>query len=152
MPTHSLFAYGTLRDPDVLALVLGRRLDASWLRPALAPGYTLVAFPGRTYPAIRRDATAVAPGTLVGGLSASDLAALDRFEGPEYARGSIAVSVDNQAETADVYWPQVAVGAAPLWRLEDWIARYKPAFMAAEAGDIAAWRQRLRELGDEGRR
>ena len=50
-----LFVYGTLRDPDVLGAVLGR--PATGLNAA-APGYAVVNYPGRVYPALlRRPAT-----------------------------------------------------------------------------------------------
>src|SRR3569623_38566 len=47
-----LYVYGTLRDPDVLELVLGRVLAGA---AATAPGYRAEGMPGRSYPGLRRQ-------------------------------------------------------------------------------------------------
>ena len=86
VPNEALFAYGTLRDPDVLARVLGHPAPAA-AAPAVAPDCQVVFFPCRTYQALRQSPGAGAPGTLIEGLSDVDLLALDAFEGDEYRRG-----------------------------------------------------------------
>ena len=149
MPNEALFAYGTLRDPDVLARVLGHPVAAGRLRPAMAPDCQVVFFPCRTYPALRQSPGASAPGTLIEGLSDVDLLALDAFEGDEYRRGKIEVRVGGAAESAAVYWPAVAIEAGLEWRFEDWLARHKPAFLAGETADTAAWRARLTAMRNE---
>jgi Gamma-glutamyl cyclotransferase, AIG2-like len=121
----SLFAYGTLRDPDVLESVVGHSVPASRRRPALAPGYEVVFFPGRSYPAIRRRANAVAPGTLIEAVSTQEWRLLDPYEGEEYHRAPIEIIVDGRFEVADAYWPGVVIKVAPSWRFEDWQAHHK---------------------------
>ena len=147
-----LFAYGTLRDPDVCFAVLGHRLEPGQLAAALAPGCRVVTFPGRSYPGLVRAAGAVAEGTLISGLTAADLALLDRFEGDEYRRQTIELIVTGTPATADVYWPSRLIpDSAADWRLDSWVARHKTAFLAAEAGSIAQQRQPPAARADAGR-
>lgn len=143
----SIFAYGTLRDSDVLRLVLGREVDPAAVTPATAPGYRAVFFPRRTYPALIRDPTATAAGTLLTSLAPADLALLDLFEGEEYARTSIEIIVSGQPATADVYWPTQPISPdAPAWHLADWTSRHKAAFLGGEADNLIELRRRLTEL------
>ena len=58
-----LFVYGTLRDPDLLAAVLGRPLQAGEVIAAAAPGFRATHYPNRVYPALIR-----APGGFAEGL------------------------------------------------------------------------------------
>ena len=44
------FFYGTLMDPDILRLVLGRDLPASALQPAVLSGFRRSIVRGRRYP------------------------------------------------------------------------------------------------------
>ena len=141
MPARPLFVYGTLRDPEVLALVLGRVLPAGSCRAAMAPGCAAADMPGRNYPGLRREANSAAPGMLIEGLGGTDLARLDCFEGGEYARGPVEVIVNGVAINADVYWPVRAIdAAAPEWVLADWVERHKPAFLAAETEALSRQR------------
>lgn len=143
----SIFAYGTLRDPDVLKLVLGREVDPTAIAAAIAPGYRAVFFPGRTYPALLRDPSATAPGTLLTNLAAADLALLDLFEGDEYSRRAIEIIVSGQKATVDVYWPAQPISSdAPAWHLADWTARHKAAFLGVEADNLIVLRRRLTDL------
>ena len=136
-----LFVYGTLRDPDVLELVLGRVLAGA---AATAPGYRAVGMPGRSYPGLRRQPGATAEGLLLSGLSGTDLALLDLFEGEEYSRGDIEIIVTGRVVVTDVYWPVPPMPAdAGEWRLAEWRARHKNAFLAAERESIAELRRRL---------
>jgi hypothetical protein len=127
---NSLFAYGTLRDPDVLEGVLGHIVPPNRLRPATARGYAVVFFPGRTYPAIRRDENATAAGTLIDNVSEAEWLCLDTFEGDVYRRTPIDIVVDGRPVTADAYLPAIDIGPTPPWRLEDWQARSKAGFLS----------------------
>lgn len=117
-----LFAYGTLRAPELLAAVIGHPAPAV---DAIARGHRVVYYPGRTYPALIVARGHDAPGTLISGLSQQDITQLDLFEGTEYERRGIKVRVDGKLVSAEVYWPLVPIGAdAPSWRYEDWRARH----------------------------
>jgi gamma-glutamylcyclotransferase (GGCT)/AIG2-like uncharacterized protein YtfP len=139
-----LFVYGTLQDPDVLGAVLGRPVDISRLRQATAPGYRAVFYPGRVYPALVGAPDAAAAGLLIEDLSPLDLAVLDAFEGEEYRRDAIAVSLAGQQHQAGTYLPTMPIAAtSPGWSLAAWTSLHKPAVLCQETGTALALRQRL---------
>ncbi len=145
--SRPLFVYGTLRDPDVLRAVLGHPLDDIALRAASAPGIRVVYFPARTYPALLAAPASAAEGILLEHLCATDLALLDLFEGAEYVRRPLDVIVSGAIESADVYWPAVAIPPeAPDWRFDEWVGRHKSAFLAAETSGIEDLRRHLSSL------
>ena len=61
-----LFVYGTLRDPDLLAAVLGRPLAACEILAAVAPGFRAAHYPNRIYPALIRAPGAAAARPVTG--------------------------------------------------------------------------------------
>ena len=138
MSADPLFAYGTLRDSDILAGVLGRDLAPSAIRPANAPGYRAVYCPGQVYPVLAIAPANTVIGQLLHGLTPADLAILDAFEGPLYYRATISVSTEAGRETAWTYLPITpALAEATPWSLEHWTLHHKPAALAPEL-DIAA--------------
>lgn len=131
--TLPLFVYGTLRDADIVSLVLGRTVAIDTLPEATAPDYVAVPYPDRTYPALTQKIGASAPGRLLVNLSRADLARLDAFEGEEYHRDTISVLSGGQTLLALCYLPTRPVNADALpWSLADWHSRHKPAMLAAE--------------------
>ncbi|KKB11112.1 hypothetical protein VE25_14990 [Devosia geojensis] len=127
-----LFVYGTLRDPDIRAAVLGRDVEAE---PATLPGYRTVFYPGRSYPALAPAQGQRAHGLLLTGLTGADLAMLDAFEAHEYRRDAVRVATGRGAVVAETYMPVVEIGAgAREWTLEDWTVRHKTAMLAGEFG------------------
>ena len=133
MTPAPLFLYGTLRDPDILAAVLGRTVADRQLIAATAPDCVAVYYPGRVYPALVRRPGAVAPGRLLVQASADDLAALDAFEGEEYRRGSVQAMTEAGPVAAEVYWPSMPVApSAAVWTLDRWMREHKPQVIARE--------------------
>lgn len=142
-----LFVYGTLQDPDLLALVLGRAVDPRNVLAAVAPGHRAVCLPGRTYPGLRRTPGAAAAGQLLLGLSRSELKLLDAFEGDEYRRDVLPVIVDGELHRAAAYLPLAALPeAAPDWSLARWRQLHRQPMLAAERQVAEARRVRLRAL------
>lgn len=140
-PDLPLFVYGTLRDPDVLTLVLGRK-DLPVPVPAHLPDHRAVRYPGRDYPGIVPQADASAPGLLLWGLSPADLRILDAFEGQEYQRRPARVMVNGQAVPAALYWPMASIAAdAEGWSLEAWASEHKAGFLEREAETLAGLRR-----------
>lgn len=144
MTTRPLFAYGTLRDPDILAAVLGRSIPDDVRLMARAPGYAAVHYPGRFYPALIENPTEAALGLVLDGLSTVEIAMLDAFEGDEYQRLPITVVTANGALLADTYLPALAIptDAAP-WTLKGWARDHKAQMLAGELGTAEQLRQRL---------
>jgi len=133
MPLAPLFVYGTLRDPDILAAVLGRRSVAGVT--AVLHGYRAVLYPGRSYPALAPARGWSAAGLLIAGLLPEDFAALDAFETQEYRREPVRVETAAGPAEAQTYMPAVEIGAdAPEWTLEEWTLRHKAAMLSGELG------------------
>ena len=139
-----LFVYGTLRDPDLLAGVLGRPLRASAMLPAAAPGLAALHYPGRIYPALVRRPGAAAPGLVLTDLTPFERDLLDAFEGDEYRRQVIPVMIDEELHEADAYLPMTPVPAdAAPWTLAAWQAAHKARVLEAERGTADEIRARL---------
>lgn len=141
-----LFAYGTLRDPDLLAAVLGRSLPMGTTHPARAPGFKAVHYPRRIYPALVRSPGAAAEGVLITGLSPFERDLLDAYEGDEYRRTPIPTLLADEPELheADAYLPAVAVPTdAHEWSLSRWQLEHKPRVLVSESAEAARLRERL---------
>ena len=126
------FFYGTLLDPDVAALVLGRRLPPAAFLPASLPGHARRRIKGGSYPIVVRDPRAEVAGAIVGGLSARDVARLAAYEGPRYRIAPLKVKAGGVLTTVSVFEPienrfQPAAGA---WELGHWQRQHKRAFIA----------------------
>jgi gamma-glutamylcyclotransferase (GGCT)/AIG2-like uncharacterized protein YtfP len=138
------FVYGTLRDPDLLALLLGRPLSGEARLAAVAPGYRAVAWGDRPYPAL-----IVAPGGAAEGLVLTDISSfeaelLDAYEGDEYRRAVLPVLIEAELHEALAYLPITPPpAAAPDWRLGDWQVNQKPATLVSERIAAAERRQQL---------
>ena len=126
------FFYGSLLDPDVTALVLGRRLPPTAWVPAILPGHARRRIKEGTYPIAVPDPKGSIVGAIVGGLSARDVARLSAYEGPRYRVASLKVRVGGAIRRAAVFAPleerfQQTAGA---WDLAEWQRRHKRAFLA----------------------
>jgi hypothetical protein len=139
-----LFVYGTLRDPDLLAGVVGRVLAPESRLPAAAPGFRAVPYPSRVYPALVRAPGAAAPGLLLINLTSFERDLLDAYEGEEYSASPIPVMVGEELHEAFAYLPSIAVPAdAPDWTLEHWQRAHKPRVLRAEIAAAEELRQKL---------
>jgi gamma-glutamylcyclotransferase (GGCT)/AIG2-like uncharacterized protein YtfP len=85
---HRLFCYGTLQIPDVIHAVVGRHFRG---RHATLAGYTALTVRGAEYPGLRPLPGRHIAGQVYSGLTADELAILDRFEGGLYARRRLTV-------------------------------------------------------------
>ena len=123
-----LFVFGTLRDPDVLATVLGRA-DGARVEPAHLPGRAALAVAGRDYPVLVVDPGARAPGALLHGLDAVDRDRLGWFEGEAYALAPVRVETAAGPVEAVAFAATLALPTAGPWRLEDWRRGAKAGFL-----------------------
>ena len=126
------FFYGSLLDPDVTALVLGRRLPPSAWVPATLPGHARKRIKEGTYPIAVPDPKGSIVGAIVGGLSARDVARLSAYEGPRYRVASLKVRVGGAVRCVSVFAPleERFQQTAGSWELADWQRRHKRAFLA----------------------
>lgn len=126
----ALFAYGTLRFPDVLTALLGRVPEHT---PAVARGWRVAALDGRTYPVlVPGDGTAA--GVLISGLDAGEWRVIDAYEDDFYALERLTL-VDGREGWA--YLTRDRTTALPVdWSPDDFTVRH----LAAFAGACREWR------------
>ncbi len=119
-----MFFYGTLRHVPLLQQVLGR--DDLDLRAAVLPDHQVLWAAGQSFPMIRAQAGGQAPGLLARGLSDTDLARLNFYEGAfVYDLRCSTVLCADQRVQAQVYFPadDSWTPGAP-WDLAEWIAQW----------------------------
>lgn len=129
--TETMFFFGTLRDPDLLERVLGRR-DYPALFPARLPDYRVRGVKGAGFPMIEAAPGALADGLALTGLTEEDRARLDFYEG---AFGYRPYDVLLEGGTpALVYLPEPGqFSPAGDWSLFEWQRAEGPLSRAAAA-------------------
>lgn len=121
-PTPAVFLFGTLRDPDLLRVVLGAE-------PAVSAGVLADArvarAAGQSYPVLVSAKGQSAHGLVLRNLTADQLARLDYYEAP-YGYTRVETTLDVGA--AHVYRPAAPLEqeAAEDWSLAQWQAHYGP--------------------------
>jgi hypothetical protein len=126
------FFFGTLRDRDILAIVLGRALPPGCFAAAWLAGYRVVTVRRQTFPMLAPQPGGRVEGIMVDGLGSADVERIMFFESVDYRPQPLLVTTAAGALTASVFLGtgQLAPGDDP-WRFEDWLARLKPAELRA---------------------
>jgi hypothetical protein len=126
------FFYGTLLDPDVMALVIGRRLPPSAFVPAILPRHSRRRAKGATYPVVVRAMADRVRGVMVAGLTSRDVGRLAAYEGPGYRIARLKVRVGGELATVSVFEPVVArlQPSTSPWDYALWKGRHKRPFVA----------------------
>ncbi len=88
----NLFVYGTLMDKEIFQIVAGERSSSD---QAVLPGYIRKQVIGEVYPAIIQQSEHEVSGILYYNLSKTALNRLDHFEGDQYDRCPVRVSLRN---------------------------------------------------------
>ncbi|MDJ0992587.1 MAG: gamma-glutamylcyclotransferase [Dinoroseobacter sp.] len=120
----SLFVFGTLRDHDLLRIVIGREVATE---PASLAGHKVTTVAGEDFPICLPRSGSTAEGLLVSGLSDSEIVRLDFYEtGFGYSRAQYGISVAEKTVTAEMYAPdgEVLQPSDAPWSLEAWQAEY----------------------------
>ncbi|HZG05951.1 MAG TPA: gamma-glutamylcyclotransferase family protein [Streptomyces sp.] len=118
-----LFAYGTLRFPEVLRALLGRVPART---PAGVAGWRAAALEGRPYPGLV-PAGGTATGLLLTDLTPGEWRVLDAFEGEEYERRRLSLTDGRHC------WAYVWTGGGVLpgdWSAGDFAERHLAAYAA----------------------
>lgn len=139
---YSFFFYGTLRDADLRAIVLGDAASSAILAPAILRGYRRVRIAGRGYPALIPDPRGRTDGCLARGLDETTAARISYYESDDYlVRMAEVEAADGQA-AAWVFLPgrgrSMRLTPAP-WDLGLWRRRFK----AGACANARAWMARL---------
>ena len=116
------FFYGTLMDPAVLAVVIGRHLPPASRQPASLADVRRVYRAGAHYPILIPAAGERVEGLLVDGLGAADGRRLDVFEGRDYVAQTASVQPQRGGPVlAWLFMPRPHVPASALtWTPEHW--------------------------------
>lgn len=132
-----LFAYGTLRVPEVLHCLLGR-IPA--MVPATARGWRITGLPGLVYPALVAATDGEVSGILITGLTTADWLVIDGYEDDLYDLALVALT-DGTQSWAYTSWTQPTPNEDRTpWSLDDFLDRHLADYLA----QCAAWRRTLR--------
>jgi len=116
----TVFAYGTLQVPEIMAAVAGRLFPSY---PACLHDYARYSLKGRSYPGIRQHPGALTHGLLYAGIDAQSLRRLDEFEDEFYRRQTLPVTTaSGETEQAQVYVvapEHYELLASRPWNLDD---------------------------------
>ncbi len=128
------FFYGTLRDPEIARIILGRPLSGFQPTSASLKGFRAVYVAGASYPglvSVPDDAQANVTGIVVSRLSGLDVSRLDRYEGTDYAVQKVQVETSaGDVIDAHVYRPRAALRLTDKpWSLADWQRHDKKRFI-----------------------
>jgi hypothetical protein len=127
---HLLFVYGTLRDPDLFRLVVGRPLSVFSPRPLRLAGWRAAKLANVPFPVLMQAPQSHAAGLVLGPVDAGSLARLVRYEGPSYALRPLKRLCSQ--DMLHVFLPLAAPEArADDWRLEEWTALQKAETLSA---------------------
>lgn len=128
------FFFGSLRDPDILAVVLGTAPTHLSTVPATLNDFRAEYAAGYTFPVLAHHPGNSAAGILVKGLTPMDIDRIRYYEDSEYAPERVTVWAEAKAYPASVF-----VGTAILatsgqpWDYDFWRAREKPLLLAVTA-------------------
>lgn len=133
------FFFGTLMDPDVLAIVLARA-PGPFSATAVLPGYARVRVAGETYPALVSAPDGRVEGLLLRDYSDEDDRRIRFFEDFDFAIERAVVETDAGPETAYFCGAirNITATDAP-WRYEDWVRKDKVRFIRAAEIYMAAF-------------
>ncbi len=126
-----LFAFGTLRDGDVLEVVLARAPAEIERTPARLRDFRVARLPDESYPVLIASPGDIAEGLLLRGLSDQDFDRIAFFENAEYELRSCRVELDDAREVEAVYCSEGVTKTGPKrpWSLEAWQRTDKPEFI-----------------------
>jgi len=129
----ALFAYGTLRFPEVLRELLGRVPE---LTEGTVADWRVAALTDRTYPGLIRAPGATAAGVLITGLAGGEWQLLDRYEDDDY--GIEQLTLTDQRDAITYVWRNEAEAAPHDWSAPDFARQH----LADFALRCRAWRER----------
>lgn len=122
MPRQPLFFYGSLRDPELLAIVIGRRPEEVRLEPAALPDHGVRAVAGESFPCVVEAPGEEAPGALLRDATEAEAARVIFFEDEEeYAVREMGVrAAAGERVRALACFPRGITTPDGPWRFEDW--------------------------------
>jgi gamma-glutamylcyclotransferase (GGCT)/AIG2-like uncharacterized protein YtfP len=136
----ALFAYGTLRFPEVLAVLLDRMPAHT---PGTVAGWRAAALAGRVYPGLVR-ASGEVTGMLITGLTPAELRLIDEYESGPYELQLLTLNDGRDGWT--YAWTDHAVVLEDDWSPTAFAERH----LAGFAANCRAWRAGYEAAGRSG--
>ena len=135
----AFFFFGTLMDPDVLQLVLGRKVSDADLASARLHGWRRVRTAREPYPTLVRDPSGVVEGICLLRAGRGDERRIRHFENEEYAERWMTVQAERGGPVrARVFFAAPELGTTEeLWTLEGWRRAHKSVYLE----ECRAWMQ-----------
>lgn len=117
----TLFFFGTLRDEDVLRIVLGSGFEHMVMQPGHLTHYRLELVQDEDFPMLVPDDFSYVDGVVVSHLTESDLDRINYFEDIDYVLKPFEIHCGNVMETAHVYvaTDEIQPSGTP-WHYEEW--------------------------------
>lgn len=138
------FFYGTLRDRDLLSLVLGRPVARDALKPATLRDWRRHPARGKTYPILVRERGASTDGDALDGISSAEQRRLAIYEGEGYRLTRVFVTIAGAPGPLGTLLFVPSAKAPPAlegdWSLDAWRTQHK-------ARAIEAVREGIERLG-----
>ncbi len=131
------FFFGSLRDHDILEVVIGRTLPRRARPVARLPDHRLERMAKETFPLLVAAPGDRAPGVVVEGLETGDIERIHFFESVEYEPRLHAVELAAGGTLDCHLFAATAVAGATgePWHYDDWAARHK----AKELREARLW-------------
>lgn len=127
---HALFVYGTLLDAGVLEAVLNRKVDLDHQKSGYLAGYSVMTFPGESFPILVATKNGRAQGRVIFSLSDEDMQRINFYEGDEYEFAVAKIQVgDNRVEAIFNQVATIDVSTSVEWSLETWQKTDREAFL-----------------------
>lgn len=136
---ETLFFYGTLLDPHIAELVLGRPLRSCRPLRGTLDDYRAVLVAGKPFPGLVAQPGMSAAGLLVHGITPEEMEKLVRYE--ERVMYGVEThpirTEDGATHTAKVFMPRRRVPLTDIpWDLDTWRRRNKRAYLAMMRGRL----------------
>jgi hypothetical protein len=123
------FFYGTLRDRDLLSLVLGRPVARDALKPAVLREWCRYPARGKTYPILLRERGAVTEGDVLDGVSSGEQRRLTVYEGEGYDLIRVFATIGGGDTKLGMMMFAPSGKVPPAvdgeWSLDEWRIRHK---------------------------
>jgi len=141
-PGTDCFFFGSLREKDLLAQVLGRPIANDELRPASLPGFCARRVKGASYPGLRRAVGGKVPGVLFRPRAPAEISRLCWYEGSTaYRLSRIRVCDDaGRYRLALAFRPGRLCLTGVPWHIAHWRRQGKRAMLARIPRWMAGWR------------
>lgn len=128
----TVFFFGSLRDADLLAMVLDRPVSADDMVPAMAANHAAACLENESYPCLKEAPGEHAEGILVQSLSQQDMARITYFEDVEYVIAPLTVqTADGLVQTQYFKGTERLKLTADRWNFSAWQRDEKSVAMEA---------------------